>query len=318
MYGRTHARCCCSDSMLQLEWVWSRTPANCEQGAADFGARAALRWEEMLDDPGVDLIIIATPDFAHTRYAVAALEAGKHVFLEKPMATSVAECEQILEARDRSGKKLMVNYHNRWYPPAVAAREAVRSGRIGRPVSATFVLSDSISWVTRNMRWGDRSGPEWFLMTHIADLACWVLGERPSRVYATARKGLLASRGINANDLVKAQLQMENGTIVDLESSWVLAEGWRNPVNDMWFKIQGEEGRLDVVMDYENITITDRRGTETPFVYLHLCEAPVLNDFAAAIVEDRPSPVPGEEAMLATQIVAAVVESCRTRRPVDL
>ena len=318
IYGKVHAQTLMDEPEFRLKWIWSRTRSRCEAVAAQFGAEVPDEWKHMMEDPEVDFIIIATPDFAHTEYAVAALQGGKHVFLEKPMATSISECEQIMAARDGAGKKLMVNYHNRWYPPAIAAREAIKAGRIGRPVSATFVLSDSISWVTNNMRWGSQSGPDWFLMTHIADLACWVLSDRPVRVYATARKGLLASKGIDTNDLVKAQVLMASGAVVDLESSWILAERWRNRVNDMWFNVQGEAGRVDVVMDYENITITDGRGTETPFVYLDLTQAPVLKDFARAILEDQPSPVPGEEAIIATQIIAAVVESYGTGHPVDL
>jgi predicted dehydrogenase len=317
-YGRVHAGSCAAEPGLRLKWVWSRTRPKCEEFAAEFGTHVPDDWRGILDDPEVDVVIIATPDFAHAQYAVAALEAGKHVFLEKPMATSVSECLEIIEARDQAEKKIMVNYHNRWYPPAIAAREAVRSGRIGQPVSATFVLSDTISWVTGNMKWGERSGPEWFLMSHIADLACWVLGDHPSSVYASARKGLLASRGIDTNDLVKAQMRMAGGAIVDLESSWILAERWRNPVNDMWFNVQGETGRVDVTMDYEGITVTDGRGAQTPFVYLDLTEAPPLRDFATAIVDDRPSPVPAEEALVATQIVAAVVESFSCGDPVEL
>jgi len=317
-YGRVHARSCVEESRLRLKWVWSPTRSRCSKVASAFGADVPQDWMGAIEDPEVDLVIIATPDYAHTEFAVAALDAGKHVFLEKPMAMSVPECLEIIRARERTGKKLMVDYHNRWYPPAFAAREAIRSGRIGQPVSATFVLSDTISWVTRNMSWGDRSGPEWFLMSHIADLACWMLSDQPSYVFATARRGLLASMGIDSNDLVKAQMRMKGGAVVDLESSWILTERWRNPVIDMWFAVHGEKGRIDVTMDYENIAITDHRGFETPLVYSGLTEAPVLREFAEAIIEDKPSPVPAEEALIATQIIAGVVESCASGRPVQL
>ena len=122
---------------------------------------------------------VVTPDFAHTEYVIAALDAGKHVLVEKPLATSAEECGRILRARDRSGRKLMVNFHNRWYPGFQKAAAVVAAGEIGTPVSGAFVLSDTITWTETNMKWAHKSGPEWFLMSHLADLTCWILRDTP-------------------------------------------------------------------------------------------------------------------------------------------
>jgi len=305
-----------ADPRVQLKSLWSPTETRRRAAAAEFGCQAADSWEDVVSDPEIDCISISTPDFAHKEYAVAALEAGKHVLLEKPMAMTTPDCMAILAARDKSGKKLMVNYHNRWYPAFAAGHEAIAAGKIGKPVSGNLVLSDTITWVESSMKWADRTGPEWFLMTHIADLACWLLDDRPAEVSAFAREGILKSKGFDTRDLVKATLKMQSGAILHLESSWVLARNWRNPVNDMNVSIQGETGRVDMNADHENITVTADRY-ETPFVLLDLTEAPPIQAFITCVLDDSPVPVTGEEALLATQTVEAVVLAYTENRVVD-
>ena len=132
-----------------------------------------------------------------------------------------------------------------------------------------------------------------------------------------ALEGLLRSKGFRTRDLVKATVKMTKGTIVHFESSWVLSRNWRNPVNDMWLSVQGETGRIDVLADYENITITADKY-ETPFVMLNVTEEPPIVDFVACILEDKPAPVTGEEGMLATQAIEAVVQSYQSNKVVKL
>jgi predicted dehydrogenase len=297
--------------------VWSRSEARAKKVGDRYRCAWTTRFEDMLSDERIQILSIATPDHAHARYAVAALKAGKHVLLEKPMAESTAECKAILAARECSGRKLMVNYHNRWYPAFIAARDAIASGRIGRPVCGTFVLSDTISWVEENMTWAEHTGPEWFLMSHLVDLAFWMLNDKPKEVFAMATQGLLRSKGFKTRDIVQATMKMRREAIVHFESSWVLSRNWRNPVNEMWLSVQGESGRIDVTADYENITVTADRY-ETPFILLGVTEEPPIKDFISCVLEDKPVPVSGQEGMLATQAVEAVVKSYKTNKVVKL
>lgn len=316
-YGQVHARVYQSDPRTELQLLWSRTRKRREEVAHRFDCKAAETWREIVDNPSIDCIAIATPDFAHTEYAVAALEAGKHVILEKPMAMSTADCKKIIAARDQSGCKLMINYHNRWYPAFVAAHDAITSGKVGKPVCGNFVLSDTISWVEGNMTWSERSGPEWFLMTHITDLAFWMLNDRPVEVFAMEKEGLLKSKGFPTRDLVKAMMKMDSGAIIHFESSWILASSWRNPINEMRISVQGESGRVDINADYENITITSDKY-QTPFTLLDITEVGPIRDFITCILEDKPVPVTGEEGLLATQAVEAAVLSYREKRVVTM
>ena len=316
-YGKVHARVIRSDPRATLKALWSPTPAHRAQSAHMYQCIARDSWQEIVSDPEIDCVSITTPDFAHTEYAVAALSAGKHILLEKPMAMNTRECRQVIAARDESGKKLMVNYHNRWYPAFIAAKQAIQTGNIGRPVCGTFVLSDTISWVEENMRWARGSGPEWFLMSHIADLAFWMLGDTPVEVFAMARDGLLKSKGLETRDLVKAMVKAASGAVLHFESSWILARNWKNPVNEMRISIQCEEGRIDIEADYENLTITSDQY-RTPFTLNNHTEVTPIMDFITCVLEDKPVPVTGEEGLLATQTIEAIVKSHTEKRVVRI
>ncbi len=305
IYGMVHAGVLRNDPRVELKGLWSFTQTRRELSARMLGCRPYGTWRELVDDPEIDCVSITTPDFAHTEYAIGALKAGKNVLLEKPMAMS------------RDGKILMVNYHNRWYPAFIAARDAILAGTIGRPAAASFVLSDTISWVEQNMKWADRSGPEWFLMSHIADLACWMLGDRPSEVFAMAREGLLKSRGYGTRDLVTATARMSGGAVVQLETSWILARNWRNPVNDMRVVVHGEEGRIDIVADYENLAVTTDRYL-TPYTLNEHTETRPIRDFITCVLEEKPPPVTGEDGLLATGMIQAVVRSYTENRSVRM
>ena len=141
--------------------------------------------------------------------------------------------------------------------------------------------------------------------------------DKPKEVFAMAREGLLKSKGFKTRDLVKATMKMKKGAIVHFESSWVLGRKWRSPVKDMWLSVQGETGRVDVLADYENITVTADKY-ETPFVMLNVTEEPPIIDFISCVLEDKPVPVSGEEAMLATQAIEAVVQSYKSNKVVKL
>ena len=116
----------------ELLAVAGRTPSRTE----DFARRHGVpRWYatpgELLADPEVDAVYVATPPGSHPDYAIAAAEAGKHVYVEKPMARTGAECEAMIEAAERAVVGLYVAYYRRALPRFVAAEQAVRQGRLG-------------------------------------------------------------------------------------------------------------------------------------------------------------------------------------------
>src|SRR5437773_84043 len=109
-----------------------------EQRANEVGQKYGARkvytdYRELLANPEVQAVSIATPDFAHREIAVAAAEAGKHILVEKPIATTVEDAEAIVNAAKKAGVKLMVDFHNRVNPPFANAKQSIQSGELGKP-----------------------------------------------------------------------------------------------------------------------------------------------------------------------------------------
>src|ERR1035437_7553214 len=110
----------------------SREQARADAFARKFGAQHAYTsYDEMLRNPDVTVVAIETPSALHAEQAIAAARAGKHVFCDKPMATTVADAERIFRECQKAGVKLGVNFHNRFMPCFIETRRIVDSGEIG-------------------------------------------------------------------------------------------------------------------------------------------------------------------------------------------
>lgn len=316
IYGSSHVRAYRRHPDAELIVVWSQT----ERRARSVGEACGCAWTTELDcvasDPRVHLVSVATPDFAHCEPALAMLRAGKNVLVEKPMAYTTAECRQMIEAARRSGAKLMVNLHNRYYPGLVAAKEAIDAGRIGKPVMAFIRLSDRIEVATEWLRWSGRSGPEWFLMPHTVDLARWLMGQEVRRVFATGRRGVLQARGLDCYDVVQAQLVLEDG-VVTLESSWILPPTWR-AVIQMQVDVQGTAGKFELTGDHEGLTLTAESLASPLFLDPATTEWLPIKAFVESVRDDTPVPIPGEEGLACTAVLEAIAASLSTGGVVEV
>lgn len=105
-----------------------------EAAAAQWGGKAYTTFEEVLNDPEVDAILVATPTPTHYSLVVPALQAGKHVLCEKPLSLNAAQSQEMVDAAQKSGCKLMVCHIQRLYEPCQKARELIDEGAIGRPL----------------------------------------------------------------------------------------------------------------------------------------------------------------------------------------
>ena len=128
-----------------------------EGRARTLADRFGCAWTTSLDEVAssdVDAVTIATPDHLHADPALTMLRAGKHVLVEKPLATSVAEALAMMEAAEAAGFKLMVDFHARWHPLFMSAKGYVERGELGAPVMAYARLSDTIHVPTEMLNWG--------------------------------------------------------------------------------------------------------------------------------------------------------------------
>jgi len=218
--------------------------------AAEMQAQFAIRksytdYRELIADPHVEAVTVATPDFAHANIVLAAIAAGKHVMSEKPLATTLAEAEVIAAAAARSGVKVMVDFHNRANPAVHAVREAIQAGEIGAPLHASARLSNTL-WVPMELlSWSARSSALWFLGSHALDALRFVTGAEVTRVQAIRRRGHLASLGVDTDDVHLSLLEFSNGMVASLENSWVLPRDLPLAF-DFRAEIVGEKGSLQI------------------------------------------------------------------------
>ena len=126
IWGTIHAQVFSSSPFTKLITVCDQDSERAEQLSQKYGAENyTTNYQEILNNPDISTVSIATPDHTHTQLVLDALKAGKHVLVEKPLATTVDECKQILAARDATGVILMVDFHNHWNIPFIQVKKMV-------------------------------------------------------------------------------------------------------------------------------------------------------------------------------------------------
>src|SRR5579875_2347699 len=215
--------------------------------AHDFsGARTYTDWIDLIRDPQLDAVDICLPTDLHAPAAIAALESGKHVLCEKPMALSAEDCEHMMAAAQRHNRILMIGQILRFWPEYLCLRDFVESGRYGRVRGATFIrrcgLPDWSRWLPDERRSG---GAIVDLLTHDIDQALLLFGA-PARV---------AAKSMGGPDTLMATLIYPNGPEVRIQGGWFPA---CTPLS-MGFQVRAERAELEWGPD--GLTLSDASGT---------------------------------------------------------
>ncbi len=182
--GRTHAKAFAKLPDVHVVAVSSRTMEKAAKLAQEVGARATTDDMAIIRDPSIDAISNTLPTHLHPKYTIVALEAGKHVLLEKPFALTAADCDPMIAAQKKSGKYLMLAHVLRLWPEYVALVDLVHSGAIGRPLSAVAArLSVPPGWADWFLDPELSGGAVLDLMIHDLDALNWLFGA-PKSIYA--------------------------------------------------------------------------------------------------------------------------------------
>jgi predicted dehydrogenase len=187
--GGTHARAYAGLPEVQVVGVSSRAADKAATLAREVGGEAFTDPMALINHPGVEALSITLPTDLHKEYAIAALNAGKHVLVEKPMALSVADCDAMIGAAEKSGKILAVAQVLRFWPEYVAIRDFVKTGELGRPLSAKATrLSEPPRWSEWFTRPEQSGGGVLDLHIHDLDALNWLFGT-PNSVYSLGQPG---------------------------------------------------------------------------------------------------------------------------------
>jgi predicted dehydrogenase len=247
-----------------LAGVADEVPGRAEEAAAQFGFATATRdWRDLAADPGVEAVSITAPNFLHREIAVAMAEAGKHIWIEKPVGLISDDARAVADAVERAGVQGTVGFNYRNAPAVAAARELVAEGRLGSVTHARFRLfSDyaahpegALTWRYERARGG--SGVLGDLAAHGVDLVWHLLGPidavvadtalfvperaRPTAATAGHARAVGGELGqVENDDYVASLLRLASGARVVLEASRV-AVGEQNSYG---FEIHGTRGAV--------------------------------------------------------------------------
>ena len=176
--GHGHARAITQTDNARLVAVFDADRDRAESFAETHGCLAFTNADDVLKREDVRLVMVALPNFLHEQAAVESASAGKHVFLEKPMADTLEECDRILSAAFRAGIQLLVAHSQRYFASTIRAREILASGELGQPVFATDTWYKNFGVEMRLPWFLDRAtgGGMWLMNgAHMIDRTCWVL-----------------------------------------------------------------------------------------------------------------------------------------------
>ncbi len=290
-----------------------------------YGARHAVTdYERLLAMDDIDAVSVALPDHLHREVALAALAAGKHVLLEKPMATTVDDAQAIYDAQQASGKKLMVNWSNRWMPMFAKTKAALDAGELGDPLYIYARLSNTLYVPTQMLSWAADTQLPFWLICHRYDIARWLTGAEAKKVYAVSRSVVLKERGIDTPDFYTVTVEFDNGVVGTFESCWVLPESMPYMV-DSKFQLICTNGYVDVDPNppvhpictedryrLEGFTSGDVMGEPRGFV-----RAAITHWVNCCLRGEEPL-ITAEDGLHTTKALAAMVESAESGQPVEL
>jgi len=336
-WGALHARVYSSMPDARLAAVCDVDESRARQvGEACGAARVYTDYRELLSDPDVRAVSIALPDFLHREAAVAAAQAGKHVLVEKPLATTEEDARAMIGAADAAGVFLFVDFHNRWSPPFNLLKQALDAGELGRPQMISYRLNDTLFVPTQMLRWAGRSSVAWFLASHCLDTLLWLLnaracaeggaGDTVERLYCVARSRVLREeRGVDTPDLYLTTLEWRSGLVAQMENHWILPESGPS-IFDLKCQFVGSRGAFFIDGSHHGAAQKQTGRAEYPDVLVAPTVqgqptgfgAESIRHFAQSVIHGQKPLVDGLDGLAVTRLILKMEESARKRQPVDV
>jgi predicted dehydrogenase len=341
--GHLHAAALQSLPESEFVAVCARTPEKAGVFAARYGVAAFTNLEEMIVRARVQALCLCTPHPEHAAPTIAAAQAGVHVLVEKPLASSLADCDAMLAAARSNHTLLGTISQRRFYPPCRRIYDAIQSGRLGRPalgVATIFGWRDEAYYRSDPWRGSWRLEGGGVLVNqapHQLDLLLWYLGE-PEEVFGYwanlnhpyievedtavavvrfkngALGNLVVSNSQNPALYARVSVHGTNGASVGVQTDGgaMFVAGVSNilepPFNDLW-TVPGEESGL-AGWKAEDIRLFQ---SVDPKEYFHRLQ---IQDFLRAILESRPPAVTGEDGRRTVELFTAIYRTERDRQPV--
>ena len=327
VWGRTHAALYREHPGIELAAVCDLDKARAGALAAEFKIGSVYNGHRrMIKECGLDAVSIVTPDFAHADAACDCADAGIHMLIEKPLATSREDVKRIVASVKRGKVRVMVDLHNRWSPPFAAAKQSLDDGDLGNPVSAYFRLNDQMWVATGMLSWAAKSSILWFLGSHAVDTVRWFFKDEVDTVYAVSSKGVLKAKGVDTEDVFQSILKFKRGGIATLENGWITPN--TSPcVNDIKFNITGDRGMINLDLSNSQLIerFTEKKNDRPDVLVNHFVHGKArgfayesIRHFIDNLVTGGELLVSLEDAVNTSLVILAIMESAETGRPVKV
>ena len=298
--------------------------------AAQYGAKAYESYEALLADPAIDAVSVCSSNVSHAEITVAALEAGKHVLCEKPMATTLEDCERMVAAAKKSGKYLMIDQNQRLAGAHRKARELIRAGAIGKPLTfrTAFRHGGPETWSV------DPGKSTWFfdkkraamgamadLGVHKTDLIQFLLDQvvvETTASLSTLDKKFADGSPITVDDNAVCIYRMSGGAVGTMTTSWT-----NYGPEDNSTVINGTEGVLRIYDDpAHTLVLIHRDGTVENFDVDQIqtndnqTKSGIIDLFVDCLNDPSREGIGAESVLPAMRAVFASIESSETGRSV--
>ena len=318
----------------EIAAVFDLSRPRAEAMAADFGGKVYETAEQIIADPEIDLVSVCVANAYHAPITIDALNHGKHVLCEKPMAITLKDCEEMQAAAIKNGRRLFIGHNQRLTPAHKKAKEIISSGELGRVISfaATFGHKGPEMWSA------DKSSNTWFfkknaaafgsmadLGIHKIDLMRYLIGADVKNVFsrmATLDKKFPDGTPIEVDDNSVEILTFENGALGTVTTSWTHYGEECNAST-----LYCEKGTLKLYHDPRYaLQVVYANGTKAHYELDRMqtnddrqqTSSGVIDQFVDSILTGQPSVLDAEDIVNSMRVVFACLESAESGRIVEL
>ncbi len=314
--GKTHAKNIKKHPGADLVAVFSLVEKD-KAEIEKLGARYYQDWRNMLESEPADAVVVATPTFTHGEVALAAIDRGMHVFLEKPMERSVTKCQAVIRAAKGKGIHLGIGHVLRFDNEYLAIKEQVASGVINAKMARCTRRGPPPGWAS----WffdEEKSGTVILdLSIHDVDFICWLAGKAPARVSAEA--STITAGGKNVLGISHTVLDFGPGDGIELgfaEASWAASSTYPFSTS---IEVSGKDGLLACSIPGKHpLEMYSAGGRQIMNAYACDPYYNEMDDFITSIARGKPPKVTGEDGLLAVRTCLAALESAKRHQTIDI
>ncbi len=326
--GGIRANACAENPLVNELHVAETNPERLEEIKKETNPTTFTSdYEQLLKNDEIEAIFIsATPESTHYPMIKASLEAGKHVFVEKPISQTLAEADEVIKLAAEKNLKFTVGYSQRFKSKHAFVQKTLKEGTIGEPV--TCLVSRNVTRELGNKITGrTKLSPASMEATHDLDFLLWCLQPRkPIKVYSQTAGKLFAQKS-DTPDHQWIIVTMDDGTTITVGAGWILPIGYPN-YSQCWIEVVGTDGALTIDDTHKEVQFnTTEHGIRYPMSSMpgepvdHVFAGPMASEtdhFVSAVARNRPVMVKPEEARLVMDVYVAADLSAETGEPVTI